>query len=92
MCSVCPSGILGFDAQQIQNEIVDTVLAFTQPALSSEGSDEAISGSLWTLVLKELLQYVLTSPYAFLGGLVMLSELMPLPLPIQAREVKNTNF
>ena len=37
-------------------------------------------------MLKDLFGYVMTSPYTFLSGLVLASELLPLPLPIQARE------
>ena len=37
-------------------------------------------------MLKDLFGYVMTSPYTFLSGLVLVSELLPLPLPIQARE------
>ena len=29
---------------------------------------------------------MLNSPYTFLGGLLLISELLPLPLPLQSRE------
>ena len=48
----------------------------------------ALSKSLWTLMMKDLFKYVPTSPYTFLGGLMLISELLPLPLPIQTREVR----
>ena len=45
----------------------------------------ALEKSLWTMMLKELLKYVLTAPYTFLSGLIFTSELLPLPLPIQTK-------
>ena len=38
-------------------------------------------------MMKELFKFVGTAPYTFLGGLLLISELLPLPLPIQTREV-----
>ncbi len=48
----------------------------------------ALRNSLWTMMLKELFKFVGTAPYTFLGGLLLLSELLPLPLPLQTREVR----
>lgn len=39
-------------------------------------------------MIKEVLTYTLTAPYTYLSGLIILSELLPLPLPIQSREVQ----
>ena len=47
----------------------------------------ALNNSLWTMMMKEPLKYVSTAPYTFLGGLLLISELLPLPLPIPVREV-----
>lgn len=38
------------------------------------------------MMFKELLKYVITAPYTFLSGLILTSELLPLPLPIQTKE------
>ena len=45
-----------------------------------------LSKSLWSLMLKDLFAYVMTSPYTFLSGLVLASELLPLPLPILSKD------
>lgn len=51
----------------------------------------ALSESLWTKTLKELLKYTTKAPYTYLSGLLILSEMLPLPLPIQTREVRKKN-
>ena len=38
------------------------------------------------MMMRELLKYVLTAPYTFLSGLIVTSELLPLPLPVQTKE------
>jgi hypothetical protein len=85
MCSV--SGSLSSIAQKIQNEIVDVLMAFTRPVLQTTDTEEAINNSVWLLMLKELLQYTMSRPQFFLGGLSLLSELLPIPLPINTLEV-----
>ncbi len=37
-------------------------------------------------MVKKVLAYTLSAPYRFLSGLVLISELLPLPLPIQSKE------
>jgi hypothetical protein len=39
-------------------------------------------------MLKELLQCTMSRPQFFLGGLSLLSELLPIPLPINTLEVR----
>ncbi|CAB3997684.1 Hypothetical predicted protein [Paramuricea clavata] len=84
MCSV--SGSLSSIAQKIQNEIVDVLMAFTRPVLQTTDTEEAINNSVWLLMLKELLQCTMSRPQFFLGGLSLLSELLPIPLPINTLE------
>ena len=86
MCSV--SGSLSSIAQKIQNEIVDVLMAFTRPVLQTTDTEDAINNSVWLLMLKELLQYTMSRPQFFLGGLSLLSELLPIPLPINTLEVR----
>lgn len=86
MCSV--SGSLSSIAQKIQNEIVDVLMAFTRPVLQTTDTEEAINNSVWLLMLKELLQCTMSRPQFFLGGLSLLSELLPIPLPINTLEVR----
>lgn len=66
--------------------ILDTLLAYTQPLPTQAETDEALSESLWTKTLKELIKYTTKAPYTYLSGLLILSEMLPLPLPIQTRE------
>ncbi|XP_028392294.1 protein virilizer homolog isoform X2 [Dendronephthya gigantea] len=84
MCSV--SGSLSSIAQKVQNEIVDVLMAFTRPVLQTNDTEEAINNSVWLLMLKELLQHTMSRPQFFLGGLSLLSELLPIPLPINTLE------
>ena len=37
---------------------------------------------------QEVLRYIMTAPYTFMSGVTLLSELLPLPLPIQTRDVR----
>lgn len=72
--------------QQVQSEIIETLLAYTQPYIGSSESEEALSKSLWTKMIQEVLKFLLQSPNTFITGLSVLSELLPLPLPLQTRE------
>ena len=90
MCSV--TGSLSSIAQKVQNEIVDVLMAFTRPVLQITDTEEAINNSVWLLMLKELLQYTMSRPQFFLGGLSLLSELLPIPLPINTLEVSGFVF
>ncbi|XP_023242093.1 protein virilizer homolog [Centruroides sculpturatus] len=72
--------------QQVQSEIVETLLAYTQPYIGSSESEEALSKSLWTKMIQEVLKFLLQSPNTFTTGLSVFSELLPLPLPLQTRE------
>jgi len=47
----------------------------------------ALSQSLWSLMAKQVLTYTMTAPYTFLSGLILISELLPIPLPVQTNEV-----
>lgn len=82
-----PSSSLAFiDSQCVCREIIETLLAYSQPIstdLSSEA--EALNKSLWTLMMAEVVKYVTIGPHTFVPGLLILSELLPLPLPVQTR-------
>lgn len=86
MCSGPLPGITAEDAQHIQTDIVEILLAYTQPSLQGTESQGALSLSLWTLMVKELLNFILQAPRNFFSGLTLLSELLPLPLPIQTKD------
>lgn len=79
-------GIAYNDAQKIETEIIRTLLAYTQPRATNGFDTANIHKSLWTLMIGELLKYVVTGPYCFIPGLSVFSELLPLPLPIPTKE------
>ena len=47
----------------------------------------ALSNDLWTKMVQELLKFTLSAPSTAMSGLLLLSELLPLPLPLQTKEV-----
>ncbi|KAG8190819.1 hypothetical protein JTE90_028318 [Oedothorax gibbosus] len=86
MLLVPPSAFPYQLAQTVQAEIIEALLTYTQPFLGSAESEEALSKSLWTEMVQEILKYTRLSPSNFVTGLTVLSELLPLPLPLQTRE------
>ncbi|XP_012157537.1 protein virilizer [Ceratitis capitata] len=63
---------------QAKQEIVQLLLAYTQP---NEQDEESLHKSLWTLMIREILKNI-DGPATFMPGLHVLAELLPLPLPI----------
>ncbi|KAH3771868.1 hypothetical protein DPMN_173197 [Dreissena polymorpha] len=59
---------------ELHRDIIDTIAAYTQP-LSQPNADK-----------DNLLKFTMKSPYTYLSGLQILSELLPLPLPLQTKE------
>ena len=70
---------------------METLLALTQEELHTAQTDDALNKSLWTLMLKEVLRYSIKSPYTYMSGLLVLSELLPLPFPLHTKEVKDVS-
>lgn len=72
------------DANKVQQEVIKTLLAYTQPP---EGvNTESVHKSLWTQMIHEVVKYVLIGPFTFIPGLLVFSELLPLPLPVPTKE------
>eukprot|EP00118_Oscarella_pearsei_P004539 m.19604 g.19604 ORF g.19604 m.19604 type:complete len:1657 (+) comp27869_c0_seq1:10-4980(+) len=87
LCSVLPSGNLLASTQQIQEDIASILSMFSQPLVPVTGEEERnLSSGCWYLMLKELLQHTIALPQNFYSGLVLLSELLPLPLPVLSME------
>ncbi|KAK3085549.1 hypothetical protein FSP39_005168 [Pinctada imbricata] len=86
LCSVPISSYHDEELLEIQNHILDALMAYTQPLPEQAESEEALSQSLWTKTLKELLKYTIKAPYTYLSGLLLMSELLPVPLPLQSKE------
>lgn len=67
-------------AQRCKMNVVDALLHYTQPV----SNEELLSKTLWAQMVGEALRYVTSAPCTFVAGLLVLSELLPLPLPLPA--------
>lgn len=79
------------DALQIQNEIIKTLMAYTQPTPASGVDTESVHKSLWTQMIGELCKYTMNGPYTIMSGLSILSHLLPAPLPVPTKQVLTSN-
>lgn len=70
------------DAQVAQMEIIATLLTYTQPTPIEGVDTESVHKSLWTQMIGELLKFILTGPFTYMAGLLVLSELLPVSLPV----------
>ncbi|XP_063951196.1 protein virilizer homolog [Lytechinus pictus] len=87
ICSAPTSGILSNTASDIQIGIIDILMTFTKPMGEIKDQTEAdVAKSCWTRMLHTLLEYIPSAPFAYIGGLQLLCELLPLPLPMQTQE------
>jgi hypothetical protein len=87
LCSIPLSGHLDSGEQKIQNDIIDILLTFTQRVDENLTiSEEILANNTWSLMLKEVLSSILKAPEGFFSGLILLSELFPLPLPMQTTQ------
>lgn len=85
---VPPISPIHLDAVDACREIVETLLAYTQtvaiePLLSDSRS---LNKSLWTSMVAEVLRCSVSVPETFVPCLALLSELLPLPLPMQTSQ------
>ncbi len=85
VCSKFSSGQLFTTIQKVQQEIVAILLNFT--SVNAPESQDALKARSWYLMLKELVQYTASKPQAFLSGVTLLSELVPVPLPVHSVQV-----
>ncbi|XP_061676769.1 protein virilizer homolog isoform X2 [Syngnathoides biaculeatus] len=88
VCSIPASGRLDGDETRMQALIVDVLLTFTQ-GVNEEvtHTEETLASNTWSLMLKEVLVSLLKAPEGLFSGLTLLSELLPLPLPMQSTQV-----
>ncbi|XP_037532226.1 protein virilizer homolog isoform X2 [Nematolebias whitei] len=88
VCSIPASGRLDGEETRVQALIVDVLLTFTQ-GVSEEvtHTEETLASNTWSLMLKEVLSSLLKAPEGLFSGLTLLSELLPLPLPVQSTQV-----
>lgn len=73
-------------ARNVCESIIETLLVYTQPVSDEIHEKDSLNKTLWTLMCGEVIKYITTAPYTFISGLLIFSELLPLPLPIQAKE------
>ncbi|XP_074598206.1 VIR_N domain-containing protein isoform X2 [Brevipalpus obovatus] len=81
-----PSSSPSFGAsQRVIREIVQILTLYTDLSLTSSETDpEVLNKSIWSKMVKEVLDYTVSLPMTFIHGLSLLSELLPLPLPFQS--------
>lgn len=80
-----PAGAFHYaKAKRIRKDIVETLLVYTQPVSDEIHEKDSLNKTLWTLMCGEVIKYITTAPYTFISGLLIFSELLPLPLPIHA--------
>ncbi|XP_064393290.1 protein virilizer homolog isoform X2 [Halichondria panicea] len=86
LCSAPQSSVVSHATPEIQSLMVDILTLCTKPELLSRdpSTPPDVRQSCWCLMLEEVFKHTLTSPHCFLSGLIILSELLPLPLPVQA--------
>lgn len=69
-------------AQQTKKLILSILMSYTQMCLSvSESEEKVISKSMWTKMLKEVIEFTLSTPVFFYHGLDVLTRILPSPLP-----------
>ncbi|XP_056378477.1 protein virilizer homolog isoform X2 [Hyla sarda] len=87
LCSIPLTGRLDGEEQKMQSDIIDILLTFTQGVNEQLTiSEETLANNTWSLMLKEVLTSVLKAPEGFFSGLILLSELLPFPLPMQTTQ------
>lgn len=64
---------------------VRALLAYAQPIADDANDGDSIRRGPWTSLCSEVISYITTAPYTFVPGLLVFSELLPLPLPMQTK-------
>lgn len=83
LCHTIPATALAYaDAQKAQLEIVRILLCYTQPMPPGGVDNESVMKSLWSQMIGEVIKFTVYSPSSFIAGMTILSELLPLPLPV----------
>ncbi|XP_052003518.1 protein virilizer homolog isoform X2 [Xyrauchen texanus] len=87
LCSTPTTGRLDAEELRIQGDMTEILLTFTHAVSKQEvGSEETVAGNSWSLMLKEVLNSILAAPENIYSSLSLLSELLPLPLPMQTTQ------
>eukprot|EP00731_Ephydatia_muelleri_P026955 Em0018g1055a len=84
-CSIPFSSVISNAVPELQNLIVEILSLFLRPdeIPEEEGKTSGVTTS-WGLVLHEVFEHIQSSPHNMLSGLMLLSQFLPIPLPVQA--------
>ena len=78
------------DSVQISNEVIAILHSYTELSVNiNEVEDEMFNKSIWTKMVKEVIQFTTTKPFNFSHGLYLLSQLLPLPLSVKPDDDPN---
>lgn len=81
-----PVGSVGSrTAAKAAEAAVRALLAYAQPIADDANDGDSIRRGPWTSLCSEVISYTMTAPYTFVPGLLVFSELLPLPLPMQTK-------
>ncbi|XP_048487450.1 protein virilizer isoform X3 [Plutella xylostella] len=81
-----PVGSVGYaTASKAAEAAVRALLAYSQPIADDAKDGDSIRRGPWTSLCSEVISYTMTAPYTFVPGLLVFSELLPLPLPMQTK-------
>ncbi|CAH2981543.1 unnamed protein product [Chilo suppressalis] len=81
-----PAGSVGCrTAAKAAEAAVRALLAYAQPIADDAKDGDSIRRGSWTSLCSEVVSYTMTAPYTFVPGLLVFSELLPLPLPMQTK-------
>ncbi|CAG9561535.1 unnamed protein product [Danaus chrysippus] len=81
-----PVGSIGYrTAAKAAEAAVRALLAYAQPIADDANDGDSIRRGPWTSLCSEVISYTMTAPYTFVPGLLIFSELLPLPLPMQTK-------
>ena len=86
LCTVVPptSACSSF-SKRVCKDVVSILMSFTSTSFQLD-SNNSLRASVWQQMVAEVLVFVQSSPHTFVAGLRILSELLPLPLPIQSEK------
>ncbi len=68
-------------AQDAMDDVKRILCNYTEPTF-----EQKVSDSMWTRMASEVIEFACFLPHQHFPGLKLLSELLPLPLPIQTKE------
>ncbi|XP_065211806.1 protein virilizer [Planococcus citri] len=86
MFYITQTSLIHSEVGETMKEIVETLLSYTQTvAIEPLNDSRSLNKSVWTLMMSEVLKYATSLPETFLPCLSLISELLPLPFPIQTK-------